>query len=347
MTLAAEAADALVTGVLAEYGDRTRVALCDYLRPREPHRHLYALVADYPRRGGRMLRPSLCIATARACGAAVDDAVRSAVALELLHNAFLVHDDVEDDSDERRGQPTLHALHGVPVAVNVGDALTLTGLRALIDNAPVLGPRLTLTLLAEAERMARESVEGQAIELGWRCDNALALRDEDYLDMVFKKTCWYTTIFPLRAGALIGTRQTRDLDRFLRFGFFLGAAFQIVDDLLNLAGDPVRYGKELAGDLWEGKRTLLLIHLLRVCTPAERLRLGDFLARSRRQRSADEVAWVRERLQAYDCLAYARQVAHALAGAAQHEAATALAGVPPSRDRAFIEALTTWVLSRA
>lgn len=347
MTLAAEAADALVTGVLAEYGDRTRVALCDYLRPREPHRHLYALVADYPRRGGRMLRPSLCIATARACGAAVDDAVRSAVALELLHNAFLVHDDVEDDSDERRGRPTLHALHGVPVAVNVGDALTLTGLRALIDNAPVLGPRLTLALLAEAERMARESVEGQAIELGWRCDNALALRDEDYLDMVFKKTCWYTTIFPLRAGALIGTRQTRDLDRFLRFGFFLGAAFQIVDDLLNLAGDPVRYGKELAGDLWEGKRTLLLIHLLRVCTPAERLRLGDFLARSRRQRSADEVAWVRERLQAYDCLAYARQVAHALAGAAQHEAATALAGVPPSRDRAFIEALTTWVLTRA
>ena len=75
-----------------------------------------------------MLRPSLCIATARAFGASADDAVRSAVALELLHNAFLVHDDVEDESEERRGQPTLHALHGVPMAVNVGDALTLIGL---------------------------------------------------------------------------------------------------------------------------------------------------------------------------------------------------------------------------
>src|SRR5262250_2016729 len=148
----------LVPGVLKEYGDVTRVALCDYLRPRDPQRHLYNLVADYPRRGGRMLRPSLCIATARAFGASVDHAVRSAVALELLHNAFLVHDDIEDDSDERRGRPTLHALHGVPVAINVGDALTLLGLRALIDNRQRLGPRLTLRILEEAERMARESI---------------------------------------------------------------------------------------------------------------------------------------------------------------------------------------------
>src|SRR3989449_5891211 len=162
---------ALVPRVLREYGDRTRVALCDYLRPREPQRHLYNLVADYPQRGGRMLRPSLCIATARAFGAGRDDAVRSAAALELLHNAFLVHDDVEDESDERRGQPTMHALHGVPVAVNVGDALTLLGLRALIDNRARLGPRLTMRILEEAERMAREAIEGQAIELGWRRDN--------------------------------------------------------------------------------------------------------------------------------------------------------------------------------
>ena len=111
--------------------------------------------------------------------------------------------------------------------------------------------------------MARESIEGQAIELGWRRDNALRLGDADYLEMVLKKTCWYTTIYPSRVGALIGTRGDCDLDRFVRFGFFLGAAFQIQDDLLNLEGDPLRYGKELDGDLWEGKRTLMLIHLLR------------------------------------------------------------------------------------
>jgi geranylgeranyl diphosphate synthase type II len=336
----------LVPAMLKEYGDMTRVALCDYLRPREPQRHLYGLVADYPRRGGRMLRPSLCIATARAFGAAAEDAVGSAVALELLHNAFLVHDDVEDDSDERRGRPTLHALHGVPVAVNVGDALTLLGLRALIDNRRALGPSLTLRILEEAERMTRESIEGQAMELGWRRDNAINLSEADYLDMVLKKTCWYTTIFPSRVGALIGTRDEGNLDRFIRFGFFLGAAFQIQDDLLNLAGDPQRYGKELQGDIWEGKRTLMLIHLLREATPDERARLAEFLAQPRRQRRPADVTWIRERMDTYGCLEHAQQVAHGLAGAALHEFASLYAGVLPSRDKRFIEELATWVLQR-
>ncbi len=255
--MSAAAAPNLVVATLAEYGGLTRAALGDYLQPREPRRHLYDLVADYPSRGGRMLRPSLCIATARAFGAGREDAVRTAVALELLHNAFLVHDDVEDESDERRGRPTLHALHGVPLAVNVGDALTLLGLRALLDNRLRLGPWLTMRILEEAERMARETVEGQAVELGWRRDNATELTETDYLQMVLKKTCWYTTIWPSRVGALIGTRSDRDLDRFLRFGFFLGAAFQIQDDLLNLLGDRARYGKEIDGDVWEGKRTVM------------------------------------------------------------------------------------------
>lgn len=337
----------LVPAILKEYGDATRVALCDYLRPREPQRHLYSLVADYPRRGGRMLRPSLCIATARAFGAPLEDAVRSGVALELLHNAFLIHDDVEDESDERRGRPTLHALHGVPIAVNVGDALTLLGLRALIDNRDTLGPRLALRIMEETERMARESVEGQAIELGWRRDNALTLTDADYLDMVLKKTCSYTTIWPSRVGALIGTRHDRHLDRVVRFGFFLGAAFQIQDDLLNLVGDRARYGKELEGDLWEGKRTLMLIHLLRLANSDERARLGEFLALPRAQREPRDVVWIRERMDAYGCIPYAQQMAHGLAGAAQHEFALAFADVPPSRDKQFIAAIVPWVLTRA
>jgi geranylgeranyl diphosphate synthase type II len=341
-----DTAAALVPTMLREYGDITRVALCDYLRPREPQRHLYNLVADYPRRGGRMLRPSLCIATARAFGARIEDAVRSAVALELLHNAFLVHDDVEDESDERRGRPTLNALHGVAVAVNVGDALTLLGLRALIDNRSALGPWLSMRVLEEAERMARESIEGQAIELGWRRDNAIDLQDSDYLDMVLKKTCWYTTIYPSRVGALIATRGGANLDRFLRFGFFLGAAFQIQDDVLNLKGDPGRYGKELNGDILEGKRTIMLIHLLRQGTADERARLAHFLTQPRGARRSADVRWIRERMDAYGCLDYASSVAHGLAGAALHEYSSLYAGLRDSRDKRFIEALVTWVLER-
>jgi geranylgeranyl diphosphate synthase type II len=165
--------------------------------------------------------------------------------------------------------------------------------------------------------------------------------------MILKKTCWYSAIFPLRAGALIGSRDTAELDRFLRFGFFLGAAFQIQDDLLNLVGDAERYGKERDGDLWEGKRTLILIHLLGAVRAAERERLVTFLGRSRQEREADEVAWVRERIEHHGCIDHARRIAHGLAGAAQHEAQTLLRDLPPSRDRDFIEALPRWVLTRA
>jgi geranylgeranyl diphosphate synthase type II len=332
--------------MLAEYGAATRVALCDYLGPREPRRHLYNLVADYPERGGRMLRPSLCIATARAFGAPIEVALHAAVSLELLHNAFLVHDDVEDESLERRGQPTLHALHGVPAAVNVGDALTALGLRALMDGRTKLGARITLRCLEEAERMVCESIEGQAVEIGWRRDNALHLADADYLTMVLKKTCWYTTIYPSRVGAIIGTRRALGADRFVRFGFFLGAAFQIQDDVLNLTGDEARYGKERDGDIWEGKRTLMLIHLLRAASPHERARLAEFLTCARTARDPADVAWVRERMDAYGSVHYARQVAHGLAGAALHEYAALYADVPDSRDKRFLEAVVTWVLER-
>jgi geranylgeranyl diphosphate synthase type II len=341
------AAGDFIASMLDEYGELTRVVLCDYLQPQEPRRHLYNLVADYPQRGGRMLRPSLCIATARAFGGSLEDALRTAVALELLHNAFLVHDDVEDESDERRGKPTLNALHGTPVAVNVGDALTLMGLRALLDNRDRLGPWLSMQLLEETERMARESIEGQAIELGWRRDNALHLSEADYLRMVLKKTCWYTTIYPSRAGALIGASSVIDLDRFVRFGFFLGAAFQIQDDLLNLRGDPRRYGKEIDGDIWEGKRTLMLIHLLRSCSEVERAWLAEFLLQPRGERTAFDVERVRRSMEEYGCLDYAAQVAHGLAGAAQHEFAAIYDPLPDSRDKRFVGGLIPWVLARS
>ena len=84
--------------------------------------------------------------------------------------------------------------------------------------------------------MALRTLEGQATELGWRRDQVDELAPEDYLDLIMHKTCWYTTVHPLRVGALVGSRGVADLRPMVRFGFYLGAAFQIQDDLLNLVG---------------------------------------------------------------------------------------------------------------
>jgi geranylgeranyl diphosphate synthase, type II len=335
----------LVADTLEEYGALTRAALVSYLPTGYPTRYLYDLLADYPQRTGKMMRPSICIATARAFGASPTDAVRSAVAIELLHNAMLVHDDVQDGSALRRGRPTLHMLHGVPLAINAGDALFLLSLRPLLDNMGLFGGVLGLRILREMETMAWHSLEGQAIELGWIQENVLELGDADYLNMVLKKTCWLATIHPARIGALIGSRGVVNLEPFIRFGFFLGAAFQMQDDLLNLAPD-LRYGKEMNGDLLEGKRSLLLIHAYRHCSPAERARLTRLFLRPRDKRKRQDVDWALSLMAAYGSAEYVRQFAHALAGAALHEFASIFGDLPPSRDKAFIRGLATWIFLR-
>lgn len=340
-----EESSSLAPAMLREYGDLTRMAVRDYLPSREPRRYLYDLIADYPMRGGKMMRPSLCIATARVFGARIDEALRTAAAIELLHNALLIHDDIEDDSLTRRGAPALHVSHGIPLALNAGDALSLMCLRPLLENRNSIGDGLALRVIEETERMARECAEGQAIELGWRRDNVLSLRDADYLDMVLKKTCWLATIFPMRVGVLIGGRGAIDPDPFMRFAFLLGAAFQIQDDLLNLAADE-RYGKERDGDLWEGKRTLMIIHALQESTAQERERLSGALLLPRAERTPEDVALMRSLIDKYDCIEYARQIAQALAGAALHEHSLLFAQLPDSRDKQFISQLARWVIER-
>jgi geranylgeranyl diphosphate synthase type II len=340
------AAPQLVPELLTEYGALARERIDVYLPVREPRRYLYEMVADYPHRGGRMLRASLCIAAARAFGGSVEEAVGTAAAIELLHNAFLIHDDIEDESDRRRGRASLNALHGVPAALNAGDALAILSLQPLLDNRLLLGPNVALDILEEATLTARESVEGQAIELGWRRDNVIALDVVDYLRMILKKTCWYTTIYPCRVGALIGTRARPEWTSFVRFGFFLGAAFQIQDDLLNLVGDEASYGKERNGDLWEGKRTVMMIHLFQRSSPHERAQLAALLSRPRLDRTAADVQWMRDRMDACGAIEHATRLAQELAGAAVHEGKLLFEHLPDSRDRRFIEALPRWVIER-
>jgi len=338
--------DALVRTVLDEYGELTRTALQQYLPKGEPQTYLYDLLRDYPERGGKMMRSCLCIAAARAFGANVDDALPSAVSIELMHNALLVHDDIEDDSDERRGRPTLHRTHGIPLALNAGDALGLLAMRPLKENFHRLGISLAMRIFEDTERMAWESAEGQALELGWQRDNSIDLDDEDYLLMVMKKTCWLATIYPLRLGCLIGTHGRKTLDPLINIGFFFGAAFQIQDDLLNLEGDAT-YGKEINGDLFEGKRTLMIIHALRHAGDADRRRLQEFLGIGRGARSARSVAWVRALIEDCGSMDHARTVARSLAGAALFEFDAFFESQRDSRDLRFMRNLLTWVLHRS
>jgi geranylgeranyl diphosphate synthase type II len=308
--------------------------------------HLRAPAAEYLGRPGKALRPALCLATCEAFGGTVDDALPTAAALELLHTAFLVHDDVEDDSELRRGGPTLHRQYGRALAVNAGDALAVFALGALRENQRLLGPSLAGRIWSEFDFMARLTVDGQARELGWQRAGRTDLTPDDYLDLIMRKTCWYTTLLPLRVGALIGAGGPVDLEPMLRFGFYLGAAFQIRDDVLNLTGSTALYGKEPLGDLREGKQTLMLIHLLAAAGPAEHQRVVEYVALEPAARSTDVTSGILALMQRHGSVAFADEFARGIAGSAAVAFEEAFAAVPDSPARRFVRDLVDYMVDR-
>jgi geranylgeranyl diphosphate synthase type II len=331
---------------LEGYGDLARRAARSYLVADDLSPYLQAPAIEYLERGGKGLRPALCLATCDAFGGDAQAALPSAAALELLHTAFLVHDDVEDDSDLRRGEPTLHRRYGPALAINAGDGLAVFALSALRDNERRVGPQLAARIWSEFDFMARQTVDGQARELGWLRDRRTDLTPSDYLDLIMKKTCWYTTVLPLRIGALIGARRAVELGPMLRFGFFLGAAFQIRDDVLNLTGSEALYGKESLGDLREGKRTLMLIHLLAAARPRDRRRLTRYLALEPAERSGQVRSEIHEMMRDHGSLAFADEFARGIARFADVAFEQAFAEVPDSPGRRFVQELVPYMVDR-
>src|SRR5690348_5202198 len=126
---------------LAEYGGLVRDALIQRLPEGEPSAYLYQPIRDFCVRSGKGLRPALLLASCRGFGGRIEDALTSAVALELLHDAFLIHDDIQDQSESRRGVPCFHAQLGVPLAINAGDAMLACALRLLRRNVTDLNAR--------------------------------------------------------------------------------------------------------------------------------------------------------------------------------------------------------------
>jgi geranylgeranyl diphosphate synthase type II len=333
------------TARLAALRDLVTPWLREVAPDREPRRYLYALIEDHLSRAGKGMRPALCIATCRAFGGDTEDVLPVAAALEMLHNAFLVHDDIEDGSEFRRDKPTMHTSQGIPLAVNTGDAMQALSVRLVRKSADRLGPEVAWRLYDEFDHMLMESLEGQALEIGWVRDNDCAVSEDDYLLMTLKKTCWYSFIHPCRLGALVARPGDGDVDRFDRFGYFLGVAFQIQDDVLNLVGDEKKYGKEIGGDLWEGKRTLILVDAFGKADRFEKERLQEILAKPRTRRAAREIEWMNELVARHGSIERARAVARQFGQAAMKEFEVAYAGVE-GEDKEFVRELVQYAVGR-
>ena len=305
---------------------------------------LYNMMRDYPLRPAKGIRSSICLFTCQAFGGQVNDALLTASSLELFQNWILIHDDIEDESELRRGQPVLHRKHTIPLAINAGDSLHGRMWSLLQNNHSLLGADLTLNIIDEFINMLNETTEGQHMELSWSNTNDWDISQDDYFIMCTKKTSWYTCITPFRLGNMIANKHTIDENKFVEFGTNLGIAFQIRDDILNLTADG-KYGKEYAGDLIEGKRTLILIHLLESCNNSDREFIESFFNNNREFREGNYQQLL-DLISKYKSLDYATNICNELSEKALNEFNNIFSDLPNTRARLLLNNITKYMVSR-
>ena len=306
----------------------------------------YQMMLDYPLRAGKGVRPAICLLICEMFGGDPRKAINTASALELLQNWALIHDDIEDGSDLRRGEPCLHQKHGIPIAINVGDGLHCKMWEMLNRNAGLLGYELAFGISSEFAQLSNNIVEGQHIELSWVESNRWDLTEADYWTMCVKKTASYTCITPCRVGALIAGASRNEIDLFVDMGENLGVAFQIQDDVLNLVGEERLYGKEIGGDISEGKRTLILIHLLNTCSQADTTRVIEIVGQRREDKYQDEIQEVLALMDRHGSIQFAQQRAKALARKAYSQFNQVFSHLPSSRAKDIFLQLIHFIIER-
>ena len=206
-----------------------------------------------PEATGKRIRPLLVLLCTAACGADWQSALPAAAAVELVHNFSLVHDDIQDNSDKRRGRSTTWVKWGAPMAINVGDALFVMSNQAIIDLKENYPAEVVLRATEILNNTCLDLTRGQFLDMSY--EERLDLGVDDYWPMVAGKTAALLSAC-CHIGALLGGSDESTQEAYRSFGHYLGLAFQVQDDILGIWGDEALTGKSAASDLVEGKKSL-------------------------------------------------------------------------------------------
>ena len=304
---------------------------------REFARHVQSQVAVIPAignyvqdSGGKRIRPAVLLMAARMAGYTGERAVLYAAVIEFIHTATLVHDDIIDESELRRGRDAVHTRWGNHVTVLFGDFLYLKSMSLALtqDHLEIIRLLCDVTL---------RIVEGEIYQL--TKNGVVDLSEEEHFDIVRRKTA-YLFAGSAKIAGMLGPTSREQQDALWEYGLNIGMAFQIVDDLLDFTGEEVVLGKPVGGDLREGKMTLPVIHLL-----ARGDDRADALIRRavvERTLSIDEWREIRTLLAQARSIDYARRVATEYV----ERAKKALCAFPPSPEREALMFLPDYVISR-
>jgi len=325
--------------------------------------HLREAVESYIRAGGKALRPAVVLFSCGAVGGEEDKALPVAAGVEVFHTFTLVHDDIMDRDDLRRGAPTVHVAfsmrareefgfggeeaehYGISMGILAGDAQHGWGISLLAESARRgVSPDVALRLVEDITgRVLPTLVEGQVLDIQYARRPVDALSQEEITDMLWKKTgALYA--FAARAGAMVGLDTPDEGHPYVRtlseFASRCGMAFQLIDDVLGITGDERRLGKPVGSDIREGKKTLIVYFALRKAGPARRRWVLSVLGRQ--DAGEEEVRKVGEWFVESGAVDRVR----ALAKSYVEEGLKALQVLPPTPYRERLEELGAYILGR-
>ncbi|MDR0459566.1 MAG: polyprenyl synthetase family protein [Coriobacteriales bacterium] len=301
-------------------------------------RYLYQPLSAFSAGAGKRHRPLICELACQAVGGDPERAHSAASAIEHFHSAALIHDDIADESELRRGQPSLHRQIGVGLAINAGD-LALSQVTGLLIEDKILDDATKLKVLDELVQMTTRTIEGQALDLGWAQDKRFDLSIADYMLMATLKTAHYSGGTPLAVGAIVGGGNEEQIEALRAFGIASGLAFQIQDDLLNLIGKKQATLKDYRNDITEGKRTLMVVHALQ--NSDEAAQLVEVL--STHTNDADTLEWAVQAMIKSGSLEFAHQQAIELVQQAKAELPRVL---EPSKYRDLLLSMADFFIER-
>ena len=236
-------------------------ALAQLQMPEDPEL-LYTPIIYSMSEGGKRLRPVLLLITAEAFGGSLDEAMPTALAVEIFHNFTLLHDDIMDNADVRRGKPSVYAKWGGNVALLSGDAMLITAYKSL---AKISSERLPKVMNIFSD-MALEVCEGQQYDMDFETMSKVSV--EEYMQMIERKTSALLSGSAMIGATMAGASE-EDIKKIYRFATELGLAFQLQDDVLDSFGDTA-LGKKIGGDILEGKKTFLMVQALNRASAEER-----------------------------------------------------------------------------
>ena len=239
-------------------------------------KNLYIAARHIIDAGGKRLRPFIVLKCCKLVEGNEEDALATAASLELLHTFTLIHDDIMDQDEKRRGVPSVHAKWGVPLAIIAGDLLFAKVYDIIIKNTNSVNvtPKRILKVLQEISEATIVLCEGQARDMMF--ENKETVSETEYLEMIEGKTA---ALFEASAkcGGLLGGANKSQIKRLGEFGRYSGIAFQVIDDILALTADEKVLKKPVGNDIREGKRTLIVVHALEHASKIQRKQILDTL----------------------------------------------------------------------